>query len=507
MKLGGPKHLASTVASAEYGRQLAAVADCLASFGLTLTEGTPTNLRRPAMIRKDAGHGPVVLVRVELDGALDEGGRAVVPPAIKTLADALGLNVGEDGVNARVLCIPRDWDSGSPLVRSALREADVEIAIEIDDNDVADGEADRRKLKIAVGSLMVKRRIAAWLEAHPFAYSFAAIAEFYVKHPLFGQVLCGGPCGISGAWQFTCTMGKSFTTKSQIEQNLLARPVFQQMRSDVRPHIRRLWRAWESVMCAALWPPIWLRRGIVWVAQRLPSEWFREARGIFHNAAITLFDHLECPKSLRNGACGATTFEGQCGELLKYGIAKPCVFYFRNTRDRRGLELAPRLVARAQLLRNRSGLLAPLAFVFEGVAAIVDRRRLSNRIYPRVDTSIPGASAIVSAMAGHYKGMTLFGSPTYLPRTIARSRIALIGRSERGRHVIWSARKRMKALPSKVGDRARTLAEILRALASESVGGRQPGAEPVQYSTYERVLAHEADARSPRTSRTAGSSV
>lgn len=209
--------------------------------------------------------------------------------------------------------------------------------------------------------------------------------------------------------------------------------------------------------------------------------------------------HLECPKSVRNGACGATTAEGLCGELLRSGIRKPCVFHYRNARDLAGERLARRLIAAAARLRTRRWG-SPPASALEIMAAIVNRRSSSTRIYPQVDTRVPGASAIVNAMRGRFEGMTLFGTRAPLPRSVARSEIGVFGLSSRGRIVLSGARRTMGRLPRRVSESAAALALILSALAREGrARARGDDAQAAGNSTYERVLDYEMNQRAPFT--------
>jgi hypothetical protein len=237
----------------------------------------------------------------------------------------------------------------------------------------------------------------------------------------------------------------------------------------------------------ALWPPILLRRCVVGVASRLPTRWFTEAKGAVRTTATLVWNHLECPKSIRNGACGAPTATGLCGELTKYGVRKPCVFVARNARDRRGAELAARLTARAKRLRGSA-----FAWMLELAAAVVDRRALSLRIVPGVDERVPGASAIVSALAGRFPGATLVGSRVRLPASAARSRITLDARTARGAAPVRAALSRLAGSGRSVRDRVRTLETILEALAAANDERAAPIAVGEGSSTYERMLTHRA---------------
>jgi len=487
------KPLPSAVAAKEYVRQMLAVAARLAPFELTLAEGTPTSLRRPAVIQREPAQGPVVLLRVELDGAVDADGQPVIPAAIDTLASALASTDASAGIDLRVLCTPSGSETGSASIARNLRSADLELKLDISSDDIAPGEEARRRLHVEVTPKPGRTRFALWLESHPFLYSLAVLAEFSFKHPLFGQILCGGPCGISGAWQFTCTMGKTFFSKRQIEENFLRRPVFEAIRNDPRSYVRAIWRGWEAGLRGALWPVIWLRKLITAVAARLPRAWFTEAKGVARTMATLFVNHLECPKSIRNGACGAPTDQGLCGELQKYGISKPCVFYYRNSRDLAGIRLAARLEARAQGLGGRAWPLPWVAALLQTIAAIVDRRQLSTRVYERVNLDVPGASAIVNAMAGRFKGLTMVGAPGYLPPHFTRSEIKLLGRSARGEALLIRARARLRNLPHTVNARAAALATILKVLEDQSRGWHTAsGQEAFAGSTYERVLVHQS---------------
>jgi hypothetical protein len=265
-----------------------------------------------------------------------------------------------------------------------------------------------------------------------------------------------------------------------------------------------LWSAWESILRQAMWGPIVLRRAVVVVARRVPSDWLRNSKGVLRTAITAFFNHLECPKSLRNGACGALTVEGTCGELLKYGIRKPCVFHYRNTRDFRGERLASRWTASAERLEaSRFGI--PIAFLMRLAAAVVARRNLSSRIYPRVDTHVPGASAIVSAMRGRFDGATIFGSRAPLPRLVARSQIAFAGISQRGERLLAAVRPAVLPLRRRMSERTETLAAILKALSQAEITQSLARDAPLAAgSTYERVLAHEIESEPHRSVTAAG---
>ncbi|MGH7906293.1 MAG: hypothetical protein ACREP6_06665, partial [Candidatus Binataceae bacterium] len=483
-----------------YGGELVEIADRLAPFGLALPDGTPTNLRLPALMHNETGGGLSVLTRFELDSS-NHGTGGKIPLELEALADAIQSSGGSDGLDLRVLCVPAGWERNSHLIRANLRNADCEIHI-----DLRRGGQGARRMNVQVGREPLSVRAARRLEHHPFLYSLAVIGEFWLKHPLFGQILCGGPCGISGAWQFTCTMGKTFTSKRQIERNLLDRPIFAIARGEAarsRPR-QALWAGWEAAMRAMLWPPIIVRRAIVAIASRIPAQWFLHASGPMQALATRLFNHLECPKSLRNGACGAPTGEGLCGELLKYGVSKPCVFCYRNARDKRGERRAAELCERAR--RWRAGYPrwfgAPIAAGLEIRAALADRRQLSTRVYPRVDTMAHGASAIVSAMTRRFKGAVVFGNPDLLPPAVAHPEITLEAHSELSRRMLPEVRRRVRAVPPLFENRGRILAAMLAAMASEasrllpasSAGGHEE-------STYERMFISQVKPPTHRAPR------
>ncbi len=377
MKPSTPKPLPSRIASRNYASQVALVADRLAPFGLSVPEGTPTNTRRAVLIQGEPRGEPVVLVKIELDGEASPNGHFCLTPAIALLSDALGQSGGVSGIDLRVLCVPRDGEKAGFSAQSAARTADLEMNLSLCDQDLQPEQSHRRRLRIRLAPRPGKRRFAEWIERHPFIYSFAVFGEFSFKHPLFGQVLCGGPCGISGAWQFTCTMSKTFVSRRQIERNFFDRRVFDPVRNHPNRLLRSAWLAWERTLRQLLRGPIALRKGIVYVARHLPSGWFREPEGFFRTAVVTLFNHLECPKSLRNGACGAPTVEGLCGELMKSGIRKTCVFYYRNVRDIRGGRLSTRLLGAAGRLRRWSWPVRPGLRSYE--ASPSGRRRSIRR--------------------------------------------------------------------------------------------------------------------------------
>ncbi len=482
--------LASEGVQREYGLTLRRVCDLLGACGLAPPEGTRFDLRRPALIAGGQSGAPVVMMRCEIDEQSGE-----VPAEVATLAAALAQSQNIDSLNLRVVCMPSHWEENSYLLRQSYAAADVELTIALDPGDLGAAEEARRPLRLRLGPEPIHRRLARWLERHPFFYSLAVLAEFSLKHPLFGQILCGGPCGISSAWQFMCTMGKTFMSKRDIDDNLLTRPVFERMRADPRPIVRLLWPLWERCLRLALWPAIGLRRLIVRLARLMPAWWTLAARGALRTGLTFFINELECPKSLRNGACGAPTNEGKCGELLKYGISKPCIFYVRNARDRSGMKLAERLARRASSLEKLPlpAVGRPLAVALRVLAAIVARRPLSNQIYPRVDETVPGASAIVSAMAGHYHGARIFGSTAYLPPLLSRSTMVLAGLTPRGQNLAVAARLAFARRRLRVSDRAEVLARILDALcrkARAEAGSLQPPA--ARQPTYERMLTAQA---------------
>lgn len=477
--------LGSALSGAAFGRRIGAVRQALAPFGFAPAAGTPTGLRRPVLLERAGTRTPQVLVVSEL--APDYRPRPTLPDDLQTLAGALAVAEGYPLLDLRLLCQPQGWEPNSQTITQARAQADLEISLHLAPEDLLEPA---RRLALEFDEGLRRRRFAHFLERHPFWYSLAVLGEFSFKHPFFGQVLCGGPCGISGAWQFTCTMGKSFVGKGQLEANFFGREIFHPLRTHRNPAVRGLWRAWEWQLKAALWIPILARRAIVALARRFPAAWFGRAHGAPRAVLTRLFNHLECPKSLRNGACGAPTEAGQCGELLKYGITKTCVFYYRNYRDRSGYRWARRLTARAA--RLRPAWLAKIAGTPAGIlAAVADRAPLSARIYPPVDTDLPGASAIVSAMAGRFEGATLFGSAHWLPPLVARSRLTLTARSAEGRRALAAVRSKLSRR-NYVGARVQVLAQIMEAL--EGVTRVSGAGEPVaQESTYERVLAGQVD--------------
>jgi|GEM_PF-7004844 hypothetical protein len=478
--------LGSALSGEAFTRRIGAVRHALAHFGFAPAAGTPSGLRRPVLLERAGIRTPRVLVVSEL--ATDFRPHPSVPDDLQTLAEALALAEGYPLLNLRLLCQPQGWERNSQTIAQARGQADLEINLHLAPEDLLEPQ---RRLAIEFDEDAPRRRFARLLERHPFWYSLAVLGEFSFKHPVFGQVLCGGPCGISGAWQFTCTMGKSFVGKSQLEANFFDREIFRPLRTHHSPVVRGLWRGWEWALKQVLWLPILTRRAIVGLARRFPATWFGRAHGTLRAVLTRLFNHLECPKSVRNGACGAPTETGQCGELLKYGITKTCVFYYRNCRDRSGYRWAGRIVDRAAKLRP--AWLARLARTPAAIlAAIADRAPLSARIYPPVDTDLPGASAIVGAMAGRFEGATLFGSAHWLPPLIARSRLILSARSPEGRRAIAAIRSKLSSHNCQVGMRVQVLSQILAAL--EGVTRIGATAESLtEESTYERVLARQVD--------------
>ncbi|HLH77846.1 MAG TPA: hypothetical protein VKV28_13670 [Candidatus Binataceae bacterium] len=481
--------LGSALHAEAFSHQLGVVRHALMPFGFAPAAGTPSGLRRPVLLERAVTRTPQLLMVSEL--ASDFRPHPTLPDDIQTLAQALAVAEGYPLLDLRLLCQPQGWEPNSQAIAQARAQADLEINLHLAPEDLLEPQ---RPLAIVFDEGARRHRFARLLERHPFWYSLAVLGEFSFKHPFFGQVLCGGPCGISGAWQFTCTMGKSFVGKRQLEANFFDREIFRPLRAHRNPLVRASWRAWEWVLKQALWLPILTRRAVVALARRFPAAWFSRAHGAPRAILTRLFNHLECPKSLRNGACGAPTETGQCGELLKYGITKTCVFYYRNYRDRSGHRWAQRVMNRAA--RLRPAWLAQLARTPAAIlAAIADRAPLSARIYPPVDTDLPGASAIVSAMAGRFEGATVFGSAHWLPPLIARSRLTLSARSPEGRRAIAAVRAKLSRRGCRVGARVQVLTQILATL--EGITRISATAEPpTEESTYERVLARQVDSAS-----------
>lgn len=491
----------SADAGRRYGSELIEVADRLAPYGLSLPDGTPTDQLTPALIRSAADGAPSVLTRIELDG--DRETPATLPPAAEMLTEALAHAGGVHDLGLEVLCVPSGWERNSAVIRSSFERADCELKIALRDASAREVNGRSARLAVRVRREPLKLRAAGFIERHPMLYGFANLGEFWIKHPLFGQVLCGGPCGISGAWQFTCTMGKTFTSKRQIERNLLERPIFAQARAAATAGSalhRRFWKLWEAAMRAMLWPPILLRRAIVAIAGSFPTTWFLNARSRWQLLATRVFNHLECPKSLRNGACGAPSTEGLCGELMKYGISKPCVFCYRNSRDHLGQRRAAELAATAVRSRRAPGWLGELgASAMLTWAAFLDRRPLSLRVYPAVDATVPGASAIVSAMRERFDGATIFGNPALLPAALKRAEITVQARTPVGRRMLPEVRRHLSGLKPRLDNRSQVLTMILRALSEAGARMRPPDKANIQdETTYERMFMSQVDASSRR---------
>jgi 5,10-methylenetetrahydrofolate reductase len=488
-------------AGRRYGSELVEIADRLAPFGLSLPDGTPTDQLTPALIRGATDGAPSVLTRIDLDGQGETPGS--IPPAVEMLTDALTRAGGVPDLGLEVLCVPAGWDRNSTVIRTSVERADCELKIAL--RDPAGPETNGRPSRMAVRLRREswKVRVARFIEDHPTLYGLATLGEFWIKHPLFGQILCGGPCGISGSWQFTCTMAKTFTSKRQIERNLLERPIFARARAAAeagRPLHRRLWNLWEAAMRAMLWPPIVLRKAIVAIAGSFPAAWFLNAGNRWQLLATRIFNHLECPKSLRNGACGAPSPQGLCGELMKYGISKPCVFCYRNARDRFGKRRAAELIAKADRWRRaRPGWSGELmASAFMAWAAFLDRRPLSLQIYPPVDTTVPGPSAIVSSMRERFHGATIFGNPALLPTAFERAEITVQARTAVGRRMLPEVRRRLGGLRPRM-ERNQVLPLILRALGDAAARIRPPDGTKLQdETTYERMFMSQVDASSRR---------
>ena len=487
-------------AGRRYGSELVAIADRLAPYGLSLPDGTPTDQLTPALIRGAADGAPSVLTRIELDG--DGEAPGTIPPAAEMLGEALARAGGVHDLDLEVLCLPSGWERNSAVIRTSIERADCELKIALRDQVGAEPAERPPRLAVRLRRESWKARVAAFVERHPVLYGLVNLGEFWIKHPLFGQILCGGPCGISGAWQFTCTMGKTFTSKRQIDQNLLERPIFAEARAAAAAGSalhRRLWHIFETVMRAMLWPPILLRRAIVAIASSFPSQWFLNAQSRWQLLATRIFNHLECPKSLRNGACGAPSPQGLCGELMQYGISKPCVFCYRNARDRFGQRRAAELVARAARWRGAGWIGELGASALLTWAAFVDRRPLSVQAYPRVDTTVPGASAIVSAMRDRFHGTTIFGNAALLPAALGRAEITVQARTPVGRQMLPEVRRRLSGLAHAPEDRSQVLSTILRALGEAAARIHPPnGATISEETTYERMFMSQIDASSRR---------
>jgi 5,10-methylenetetrahydrofolate reductase len=466
-----------------YGHALVEVADRLAPFGPSLPDGTPTTIRLPAVLHSAVREGPTVIARLDLP-AKDNSDR--LPLEFDTLTGALDRYSFKGPLDLRILCVPTGWENNSAIVRSTLAEADCELRMGLHERDCEDGS---RPLRVNIHGEPLRARFARAIERHSVLYGCAVLLEFWIKHPLFGQVLCGGPCGVSGAWQFTCTMGKTFVSREQIESNLLNRPIFLNTRRRVAdlPVRRWLWSKWERTMAAMLWPPIAVRRGIVAVASAIPARWFLQAQNGFQAIATRIFNHLECPKSLRNGACGAPSAEGTCGELMKFGIIKPCVFCYRNARDQRGKQRAEKLLRVAARLRSYR--LGWMAAMLELGASFADRRPLSIKRYPRVDPTVPGASAVVNALARRYDGAKILGNLDFLPASFARSRIELEVRSEAARGIVPAIRRRLHKVAPVFLNRSVVVAAMLETL-SEIAGRVHTSAEEPKAAdtTYERMF-------------------
>jgi hypothetical protein len=121
-------------------------------------------------------------------------------------------------------------------------------------------------------------------------------------------------------------------------------------------------------------------------------------------------------------------------------------------------------------------------------AAVVDRRSLSLTIYPPVDGAVPGASAVVNAMAGRFPGATLFGSPGTLPRCIPRSAIRIRATSPGGRECLAEVERAMRLRAPRVGDVPQILARFFDLIAERPDAGARAAAEGASSSTYERML-------------------
>ncbi|HUY18582.1 MAG TPA: SAM-dependent methyltransferase [Candidatus Binataceae bacterium] len=489
-------------AGRRYGSELVEIADRLAPYGLSLPDGTPTDQLAPALISSATDGAPSVLTRIELNS--DREAPATLPPAAEMLTEALASAGGVRDLGLEVLCVPTGWDRNSAVIRSSFERADCELKIALRDKNATAANGRPSRLAVRLRREPWKMRLAAFIERHPMLYGLVNLGEFWIKHPLFGQILCGGPCGVSGAWQFSCTMAKTFTTKRQIERNLLERPIFVEARAAAAAGSalhRELWKFWEAAMRAMLWPPILLRRAIVAVAGSLPSAWFLDARNRWQLLATRIFNHLECPKSLRNGACGAPSTQGLCGELMKYGISKPCVFCYRNSRDRFGQRRAAELMARAERWRReRTGWIGALgASTLQAWAAFVDRRPLSLRTYPAVDSTVPGASAIVSAMRERFDGATIFGNPALLPTALNHAAITVQARTPVGRRMLPEVRRYLGGLKPRLDNRSQVLTMILRALGEAAARMRPPDQANIrEETTYERMFMSQIDASTRR---------
>src|SRR5215469_9431704 len=93
-----PKPLPSILFARSHARQVAVVAESLAPFGLSLDEGSPTNVRRPALIQSATQGAPVIVMTLHLASEIDQPRHAGPPPAIELLCDALNRSGAADGI-------------------------------------------------------------------------------------------------------------------------------------------------------------------------------------------------------------------------------------------------------------------------------------------------------------------------------------------------------------------------------------------------------------------------
>jgi hypothetical protein len=132
-------------------------------------------------------------------------------------------------------------------------------------------------------------------------------------------------------------------------------------------------------------------------------------------------------------------------------------------------------------------------------AAFLDRRPLSMQLYPPVDTTVPGASAIVSAMGERFDGATIFGNSALLPAALGRAEITVQARTPVGRQMLPEVRRLLSGLAPRPDDRSQVLTMILQALGESAARIRPPdGAKTREETTYERMFMSQIDAPSRR---------
>ncbi len=139
------------------------------------------------------------------------------------------------------------------------------------------------------------------------------------------------------------------------------------------------------------------------------------------------------------------------------------------------------------------------------MASFANRRPLTAQVYPRLDTAVAGASAVVNAMVGRSKGATIFGDTSALPPLIVRSEIRLVSRKNRNSELLQTIRTRLSKLPKNVDGAGYVLADILEIISVKAESHRSElDATTKTVSTYEKMLAAQLDSSRGREKNSGG---